>query len=102
MKMAIEEAGGERLVPFGGRRAPEQVNMIGEGPQGDPPVIATTTLFDMVQQVFALNNRRAISYNLSGKAYITGMFGGAVPFEKAGSLQLAPGEAPGANALVPL
>ena len=66
------------------------------------PVIATTTLFDMVQQVFALNNRRAISYNLSGKAYITGMFGGAVPFEKAGSLQLAPGEAPGANALVPL
>lgn len=66
------------------------------------PVVATTNLFDMVQQVFALNNRGAITYNLSGKAYITGMFGGAVPYEKAGSLQLAPGEPPGADALIPL
>ena len=66
------------------------------------PVVATTTVFDMVQQVFALNDRAVISYKLSGKAYVEGMFGGAVPYEKTGSLQLAPGALPGAGTLVPL
>ena len=66
------------------------------------PVVATTTLFDMVQQVFALNNRGAISYNLSGKAYISGMFDGAVPYERTGSLQLAPGATQDRGSLVPL
>lgn len=69
------------------------------------PVVATTTVFDMVQQAFALNNRAAISYKLSGKAYIKGHKQGmtdGIPYEKTGSLQLAPGSGPKADSLIPL
>lgn len=67
------------------------------------PIVASTTLLDMVQQALVLGRRADLSYRVSGVAYLRGVTGRTLPYEKSGRLRLLPepGAGPG-DRLVPL
>ncbi len=55
------------------------------------PVIATTTILDVVRQVLLLGRSRSIEFRIEGFAYVsTGLGSRRVPFETEGSLKLLP------------
>ena len=55
------------------------------------PVIATTTILDVVRQVLLLGRSRSIEFRIEGYAYVATGFGSRrVPFETEGSLKLLP------------
>ncbi len=54
------------------------------------PVTASTTLFDLVQQVLILGQREDFSYRISGVAYLSGLRKRSVPYEQTGRLRLLP------------
>ncbi|MDH3472817.1 MAG: LEA type 2 family protein [Rhodospirillales bacterium] len=55
------------------------------------PVLATSSLFDLVQQFMTLGQSDHLSYRLSGRAYMTGLVSRGVPFETSGKLELQQG-----------
>ncbi|MFQ5774819.1 MAG: LEA type 2 family protein [Kiloniellaceae bacterium] len=65
------------------------------------PIVASTTLLDMLQQALAFGQRADLSYRLEGVAYLKGRSGRALPYEKTGRLQLLRKQGPDDN-LVPL
>lgn len=55
------------------------------------PVKASTDTFSLVRQIMTLGQRDKISYRISGYAYVSGIAGARrVPYERKGSLALAP------------
>lgn len=64
-------------------------------------VFASTSLLDIVRQVMALGRGEALSYRLSGRAYLAGVAGASVPFESGGTLELLPDQGR-QKSLVPL
>jgi LEA14-like dessication related protein len=65
------------------------------------PVLASTSLLDIVRQIMALGESESLSYRLSGRAYLAGFARASVPFESGGTLELLPGRDRGPS-LVPL
>jgi LEA14-like dessication related protein len=65
------------------------------------PVTTTTTVFDVVRQILALQNREAVAYRITGLVYLDGFARRSVPYEMSGVLQLRPVD-PGADTLVPI
>jgi LEA14-like dessication related protein len=65
------------------------------------PVLATTSLFDVVRQVLAFGQGEALSYRLSGRAYLAGVLRLSLPFEAGGTLELRSGQGSG-RSLTPL
>ena len=53
-------------------------------------VFASTSLLGIIRQVMALGQGEALSYRLSGRAYLTGLARVSVPFETGGTLELLP------------
>ncbi len=64
-------------------------------------VLATTSIFDIMQQVLALQDGNRLSYRLSGEAYVSGFLIRRLPFEKSGELELQAVEG-GQKSLIPL
>lgn len=64
-------------------------------------VIATTTLFDVVQQVLVLGQRDDLSYRIEGQVYLQGITSRAVPYEQSGRMRLVPDRS-NTRTLVPL
>ena len=64
-------------------------------------VLATTSIFDIMQQVLALQDGSRLSYRIAGEAYFTGLLVRQLPFEKSGELELDTAEG-GRKSLVPL
>ncbi len=64
-------------------------------------VFASTSLLDILRQVMALGDGEALSYRLSGRAYLAGLARASVPFETGGTLELLPEESE-EKSLVPL
>lgn len=65
------------------------------------PVRASTSLFDMIQQMLVLGKRADLTYRIEGVAYLEGLARRAVPYERSGRLQLLPDQGQG-QTLVPL
>jgi LEA14-like dessication related protein len=65
------------------------------------PVTTTTSVFDVVRQVLALQGRETVAYRITGLVYLDGFARRAVPYEMSGELQLRPVD-PGADTLVPI
>jgi LEA14-like dessication related protein len=65
------------------------------------PVLASSSLLDLIRQIMTLGQGEALSYRLSGRAYLTGLGRLGIPFETGGTLelQLGPGRE---RSLVPL
>lgn len=66
------------------------------------PVVASTTVLDIMQQVLSLGRRADLTYRLEGVAYLKGLTRRSVPYERAGKLQLLPGPSDAEQQLVPL
>jgi LEA14-like dessication related protein len=64
-------------------------------------VDASTTLFDMMEQVLILGELTEISYRIEGVVYLRGLSRRQVPYERGGRLRLLP-EGQGDSTLVPL
>ncbi|MHA1151827.1 MAG: LEA type 2 family protein [Alphaproteobacteria bacterium] len=64
-------------------------------------VDASTSLFDMMEQILILGERAELSYRIEGVAYLRGSTRRHVPYERGGRLRLLP-ERPGERTLVPL
>ena len=63
-------------------------------------VLATTSIFDIMQQVLALQDGNRLSYRLAGEAYVSGFLIRRLPFEKSGELELEAVEG-GQKSLIP-
>jgi len=66
------------------------------------PVVASTTMLDIVQQVITLGNRADLTYRLEGLVYLKGLGGTSVPYERMGKLQLLPDQGDAEQRLIPL
>lgn len=65
------------------------------------PVVASTTLLDLVQQALVFGKRGDLSYRIEGVAYLQGPTRRSLPYERSGRLRLLPDTGPG-DTLVPL
>lgn len=65
------------------------------------PVRASVTLLDLMRQVMALGQDERLSYRLTGRAFLSGFAGRALPFAVEGELVPGPAEE-GGTSLVPL
>lgn len=66
------------------------------------PVVATTTILDIMQQVLALGGKGDLTYRLEGLAHLGGLSSRSVPYERSGKLQLLPGRGDAEQRLIPL
>ena len=66
------------------------------------PVVASTTVLDIMQQVLALGSSADLTYRLEGLAYLKGIGNRSVPYERNGKLQLLPGPSNAEQQLIPL
>jgi LEA14-like dessication related protein len=66
------------------------------------PVIASTTVLDIMQQVLSLGQKADLTYRLEGLAYIRGLTSRTVPYERSGKLQLLPSPSDAEQRLIPL
>lgn len=66
------------------------------------PVVASTTVLDIMQQVLALGRSADLTYRLEGLAYLKGISRRTVPYERSGKLQLLPGPSDAEQKLIPL
>ena len=53
------------------------------------PVEASTSILEFARQIFVLAETGDLSYRISGVAYLGGIGGGQVPYERSGSLGLS-------------
>jgi LEA14-like dessication related protein len=53
------------------------------------PVEVSTSILELARQIFALAETGDLSYRISGLAYLGGIGGGQVPYERSGSLSLS-------------
>jgi LEA14-like dessication related protein len=66
------------------------------------PVVASTTVLDIMQQVLALGRSADLTYRLEGLAYLSGLGRRSIPYVRDGKLQLLPGPSGAEQRLVPL
>ncbi len=66
------------------------------------PVVASTTVLDIMQQVLSLGQNTDLTYRLEGLAYIEGVGSHAVPYERSGKLQVLPDQGDAEQRLIPL
>jgi len=66
------------------------------------PVLASTTVLDILQQALTLGQSADLTYRLEGLAYLGGLTSRTVPYERSGKLQLLPGPSNAEQRLVPL
>ena len=66
------------------------------------PVVASTTVLDIMQQVLTLGRSADLTYRLEGLAYLRGISRRTVPYERTGKLQLLPGPGDTEQKLIPL
>lgn len=66
------------------------------------PVVASTTVLDILQQALSLGQRADLTYRLEGVAYLKGIGSRAVPYERSGKLQLLPDQGDAEQRLIPL
>lgn len=66
------------------------------------PVVASTTVLDIMQQVLSFGNRTDLTYRLEGLVYLKGLGGKSVPYERDGKLQLLPDQGDAEQRLIPL
>jgi len=66
------------------------------------PVVASTTVLDIMQQVLSLGRRADLTYRLEGMAHLKGLTRRSVPYERDGKLQLLPDQGDAEQRLIPL
>jgi LEA14-like dessication related protein len=66
------------------------------------PVVASTTLLDIMQQMLTLGERADLMYRLEGLVYLKGLGGKSVPYERNGKLRLLPDQGDAGQRLIPL
>lgn len=66
------------------------------------PLVASTTLVDMLQQVLVLAERADLTYRMSGVVYLSGTATRSVDYERSGKLEFRPARAEQRRTLVPL
>lgn len=66
------------------------------------PVVASTTVLDIMQQVLSLGRSAELTYRLEGLAYLKGLTRRSVPYVRDGKLRLLPGPSDAEQRLIPL
>ncbi len=54
------------------------------------PIQATTTIVEVLQQIFAIGRRETFDYRIEGLVYLQGITSRTVPYERSGSLRVLP------------